>query len=62
MIPAEPEIPDELKPKTHLLHVLLTVEAIVKKMKATASTIDTSSTRIVEKYPKYLSSFSLMGL
>jgi hypothetical protein len=62
VIPAEPEIPDELKPKSNLLHILLTIEAIVKKFKASASTIDTSSTRIVEKYPKYLSSFSLMGL
>jgi len=62
VIPTEPEIPDELKPKSNLLHILLTIEAIVKKFKASANSINASSTRIVEKYPKYLASLSLMGL
>ena len=58
----QPEIPEDLKPKSNLIFILNVLEVYIKKFKASSQQVDITNARQVEKYPKYLSKFSLIGL
>ena len=60
----EPEEKGKENPKklSNLMAVLHVIGEYLKKFQASSHQIDNQNARIVDKYPKYLSKFSLIGL
>ena len=59
---AEEKEQEAPRPKSNLIFVLSVIDGFLKKFKASSHTVDNQNARIVEKYPKYLSKYSLIGL
>jgi hypothetical protein len=58
-----PAVPDEAqRPKSNLLHVLQVIRSFLSRFKSQPLHFDKSNAQILERYPKYLSKFSLLNL
>lgn len=56
-------VPDEAqRPKSNLLHVLQVIRSFLSRFKSQPLHFDKSNAQILERYPKYLSKFSLLNL
>ena len=60
----EPEEKAKENPKklSNMMAVLHVIDEFLKKFQASSHQVDNQNARIVDKYPKYLSKFSLIGL
>ena len=59
---SEEKAKENSKKLSNLMVVLHVIGDFLKKFQASSHQIDNQNARIVEKYPKYLSKFSLIGL